>query len=352
MKPSPAVACRQGLAILLLAAFLAIHGIGCSKGPEGGAPAATLPAGLSAEQAETLLSLERVDPYPLYTMRYEGAYAELQTVVAERRGGISSWGCSLFAALGDEGARLYGRNFDWYYSPALLLFTDPPNGYAAAAMVDIAYLFSEEELGEDLAALSLEERLALLHAPQMPFDGMNEYGLTVGIAAVPASEMPYDPALPTIDSLLVIRRMLDYARDVEEALDILRSYNLEWGGGPALHYLLADASGEAVLVEYFEGEMVIIPSMHPWHQATNFLISEFAGSALGQCPRYDRMHAALTEGQGVLSLSEALELLADVSAPSGEWPTQWSVIYDMSSAMIHVVMGRAYEKVYGFALGE
>jgi hypothetical protein len=33
---------------------------------------------------------------------------------------------------------LFGRNFDYYYSPALLLFTRPPAGYASVSMVDLA----------------------------------------------------------------------------------------------------------------------------------------------------------------------------------------------------------------------
>ena len=35
---------------------------------------------------------------------------------------------------------LLGRNFDWYEHPALILFTDPPDGYASVSMVDISYL--------------------------------------------------------------------------------------------------------------------------------------------------------------------------------------------------------------------
>ena len=34
----------------------------------------------------------------------------------------------------------YGRNFDWEFSPALLLFTDPPDGYASVSMVDLTFL--------------------------------------------------------------------------------------------------------------------------------------------------------------------------------------------------------------------
>ena len=158
-------------------------------------PAATAtarPDGLSAKQAETLASLARVDDYPLYTMRYVGPYPRAATelpVVADFRpqalqGSEVDWACSLFAALADPEHRLYGRNFDWRFSPALLLFTDPPDGYASVSMVDIEY-FGFRDGSVDLTALPLAERRALLGTPTTPFDGMNAAGLAVSMAAVP-----------------------------------------------------------------------------------------------------------------------------------------------------------------------
>ena len=158
-------------------------------------PAATAtarPDGLSAKQAETLASLARVDDYPLYTMRYVGPYPRAATelpVVADFRpqalqGSEVDWACSLFAALADPEHRLYGRNFDWRFSPALLLFTDPPDGYASVSMVDIEY-FGFRDGSVDLTALPLAERQALLGTPTTPFDGMNAAGLAVSMAAVP-----------------------------------------------------------------------------------------------------------------------------------------------------------------------
>ncbi|MCG2767342.1 MAG: hypothetical protein L6435_03025, partial [Anaerolineae bacterium] len=169
-------------------------------------------------EAATLGSLEQVDDYPLYTMRYyadygwraavidraDGAWAShvvpLLETFGERvsAGGrlptgepVPAWACSLFAALGDADNMLYGRNFDWQFSPALLLFTDPPDGYASVSMVDIAYLGFEGARAGTLTDLPLAERLLLLDAPFWPFDGMNERGLVVGMAAVPESEVPY-----------------------------------------------------------------------------------------------------------------------------------------------------------------
>lgn len=112
------------------------------------------PDGLTAEQAATLGSLRRVDAYPLYTMYYRrgvgppvaGSRPANKVEAGWKPAGWGDganplWACSLFAALGDPENRLYGRNFDWRYSPALLLFADRPaaGGYASVAMVDIAY---------------------------------------------------------------------------------------------------------------------------------------------------------------------------------------------------------------------
>ena len=101
---------------------------------------------------------------------------------------------------------LFGRNFDWEYSPAVLLFTHPPGGYASVSMVDIAYLGFDEDQVNSLTELTLEERQALLNAPEWPFDGMNEKGLVIGMAAVPPGQMPYDPDKKTIGSNTSQRR--------------------------------------------------------------------------------------------------------------------------------------------------
>jgi hypothetical protein len=308
--------------------------------------------GLSHEEAATLSSLEQVDDYPLYTMRYYGAYdqraSSAEPVLSEAEGTASlpAWTCSLFAALGDADNMLYGRNFDWEYSPALLVFTDPSDGYASVSMVDIAYFGFEGDKAGTITDLPLIERQALLYTPFWPFDGMNERGLAVGMAAVPPGDMRSDPNKETIGSLGVIREMLDHASSVDEALAILQSYNIDFEGGPPLHYLMADTSGRSLLVEFYEGEMVVIPNETPWHLATNFLCASAGESAEGECWRYDKISQRLTEAEGQLTVQDAMALLADVSQGS----TQWSVVYGMSSGDVNVVMGQEYDDVHTFNL--
>lgn len=300
--------------------------------------------GLTSDQTRTLASLEQVDPYPLYTLHYYGAYT--RTVAAATPYSTApAWGCSLFAALGDPDNRLYGRNFDWDYSPALLLFTAPPDGYASVSMVDIAYLGFTDGTVKTLLDLPLVERQALLNAPFLPFDGMNARGLVIGMAAVPSGDMRSDPQKETRGSLGIIREMLDHAATVDEAVTILQSYTIDFEGGPPLHYLIADATGRATLVEFYQGEIVVMPNTADWHLATNFLHAAVE-SATGECWRYDALNARLTAAQGRLTSLDALALLRQV-AQNG---TQWSIVYGISTGEIAVALNRAYDAPYTFHL--
>jgi hypothetical protein len=118
------------------------------------------------------------------------------------------------------------------------------------------------------------------------------------------------------------------------------------GGGPPLHYLLADASGEAVLVEFYRGEMRVIPNQQPYHLATNFLISAAGNSPRGQCPRYDAMQETLAAEQGGLSFTGALQLLSTVSQDI----TQWSIVYDLTGLEVQVIVGRQVDQIHRFDL--
>ena len=332
--------------------------------PEG-SPTSTIPfpepsdedekLGLTSAEASTLLSLEKVDDHPLYTMHY---YAEYETIplagttdlIPKREPADLSlvqlpWACSLFAALADPENRLYGRNFDWEFSPAVLLFTHPADGYASVSMVDIAYLgFSSTSLA-NLQETELKDRLALLNAPAIPFDGMNEAGLAIGMAAVPSGNIKPDPTKPTVGSLGIIRVILDQAATVKDAIPLFESYNIDFEGGPPIHYLIADASGEAALIEFYQGDMHVLKNQNPWYQATNFLASSVF-SPDGQCWRYDKISQTLADVSGNLSVLDAIDLLSDVS----QGMTQWSLVYGMSTGQIQIVMAQNYKDIHVFDL--
>ncbi len=308
----------------------------------------------------TLASVRQIDDYPLYTMHYYGDYAQniaviesltARSVAPPTAAARPAWGCSLFAAFTDPEHALYGRNFDWTYSPAVLLYTDPPDGYASVSMVDIAYLgFASPIAARRITDLPLIERAGLLYAPLLPFDGMNEHGLAIGMAAVDDTAMPYDPARETIGSLSVMREVLDHARTVDEAVAIFEQYNIDMEGGPTIHYLIADMTGRSVLIEFLDGAMIVQPNAQTWDMATNFIRATAPDAPESMCWRYSTISALMSEQSGQLTPEDALALLSHVAQDG----TQWSIVYGMATGEIRVVMNRAYTQSHTlyFSLAE
>ena len=310
----------------------------------GATPAPVIESNLPAFIAD----LKRVsEGYPFYELHYEGGYgfAEYletgiypnQTIAASRE---PTYACSCFAAYGDPESPVFGRNFDWHEHPALILFTDPPDGYASVSMVDISYL------DYDLEHTPLDDPEGLRDAPYLPFDGMNENGLAVGMMAVGHAEGGSDPRKQTLDSLELIRLMLDYARNVPEALEMIGEYNVDFGSVP-IHYLLADRSGEAAVVEYLDGEPRVIRMDGDWQVSTNFILSEeMPSGADSSCWRYNHLTRSLEDSTDRMSTAEGMRLLHEVSQEN----TRWSMIYSLADLKITAAINGDYDQVYEFTL--
>jgi len=302
----------------------------------------------------TLSTVEKIDDFPIYTMRYFGPYihaselqveADSQDEAAMR---TTDWACSLFAAVGDEDEPMFGRNFDWEYSPILVLFLEPENGYRSIMSIDIAYLVDSDVI-DRLDICSVEQLLPLLDAPSFTFDGMNEMGLAIGMASVDYEcGYPSDPDKRDVGDLRLMREVLESSATVDEAIAFLEGINPVSQGGPNTHYLIADNTPSAALIEYHEGEMVVFRSSAeaPWQLGTNFPVVLTEGSPTGRCWRYDLIEASLREHGGALSVAEAVELLEAVSTSM----TQWTIVYDLTEFVMHLVVGGNTTRIHRIAL--
>jgi hypothetical protein len=294
--------------------------------------------------------LELVDDHPLYVMHYDGDYGfdeylkvgiQANTTATLQSINKSAWSCTCFAAMNPASETWFGRNFDWDNDPVLLLFTNPPDAFASVSMVDISYLgFGVEQPDE-------QDRLKLMEAPFLPFDGMNEYGVAIGMMAVPHAEGGNDPGRITIDSLGAIRLVLDYAKNVDEAITLLENYNIDFTAGPPLHYLIADSGGDSVVVEYLDHRMIVTPNSGDWQVATNFILTGMTPEqAKPLCWRYQTAFDTLSRTMGRVSRETSMTLLQDVSQGN----TQWSVVYDLTSGEFQLVMDRNYSHPLNFKL--
>ncbi|MFD6682745.1 linear amide C-N hydrolase [Micromonospora parva] len=325
---------RRILPAALVALLLALTSC-AAAGPDGApdSPPAGLPSASrqSPAQAErTMAGLRRVDDLPLYEMTYVGAY---DPTVGTDATPSSPFGCSLFVAAGDPGRTLFARNFDWEANPALVLRTDPPDGHASISLVDISYL----GVGADPTG---DRRL--LDAPLLPFDGMNERGLAVGLAADDGATVRPDPGKPTVGSVRILRLVLDRAATVDEAVAVFTRYNLNIDGGPALHYLLADATGASAVIEFVDGELRVERGTGGWQALTNVPVVGVPEQRRRADRRYGLIATALTDSGGVLDAGAAHRVLAGVR----QGHTRWSVTYGLRTGEVRLVTAGGGERRY------
>lgn len=302
----------------------------------------------------TLSTLEKIDDFPIYTMRYFGPYVRASELRSEDDGQAANsevpidWACSLFAAVGDPSWPVFGRNFDWEYSPILVLLLEPEEGHRSIMSIDIAYLVEPGDV-DRLDECEVERLLPLLSAPFLTFDGMNERGLAIGMASVDYEcGYPSDPDKRDVGDLRLMREVLESSATVDEAIAFLEGINPVSQGGPNTHYLIADDTPSAALIEYHEGEMYVFRSSAdaPWQLGTNFPVVLTDGNPTGRCWRYDLIERTLRENGGDLSSLDSMELLEGVSTPS----TQWSITYDLSKRIMYLAVGGSIDTVYGISL--
>lgn len=302
-------------------------------------------------ELRSLLSLQKLDDYGMYRMTYYGDYGfeeflktgancdgDIEAFVTRRllKGlpidlGVTGDGCTAFTVKDEAGHVLFGRNFDFGYAPSLQVFTAPDHGYASVSTVNLTFAgYSEEHLPDD----SLPGRFLTLAAPFLPFDGMNEKGLAIALLAVPEAQAPYDPDRVTLNTTTAIRLVLDKASTVDEAVELLRQYNLYFSGDIDCHFLIADASGHSVIVEYWAGELQVVEGVGEYQIASNFIAYQGLniGEGYTEFERYDAIRNAIEENGGTLNRTQALPLLADVGIWDGETDKlQWSVLYDLTA---------------------
>ncbi|GGO76322.1 linear amide C-N hydrolase [Nonomuraea cavernae] len=327
----------SALALTLLAACTAAPPPRPASGPSGSAsaPAAEpeprpILRQSAAEAAGTVASLRRLDGLPLYEMTFHGGYdAEAPLTEQELARRDDAFACSLFLR-GTE----FGRNFDWDPNPAMVVHARPPGGHASLSISDVSYVLGGQRT-PDLDDPGDRRRLA--HAVLVPFDGMNDKGLAVGLAQTPDAQLPAQaPGRTVVGSARIMRLLLDRAASVEEAVALMRRYDLDFSGGPQVHYLIGDRSGRSVVVEYGDGRLNVIDD----RVLTNITMTGASRDTRLADPRY----RTLTEGIG--TEADALGLLRQVAQPH----TRWSVVYDLRAGTAKLVPGQRWDRVIKLAI--
>lgn len=267
------------------------------------------------------------------------------------------FGCTAFNLSCDDGEVLMGRNYDFKKNTsAMLVYCTPEDGYesvAFAALDNVSANHPEE---------SLKQKAATLTVPFICLDGMNEKGVSIAVLVVDSEPVHQDTDKPNIYTTLAIRLVLDKAATTEEAIELLRGYDMLASSGKDYHFYINDASGDGRVVEWDceseTRELVALPAQ----AATNFynlyeervLPNQRNGIYGHGRERYDAVLEVFAQQEGdysSLTAWDALKAAAqDPSSDAITSNTQWSIVYDNTDLTAQIVIRRNWGDVYEYKL--
>ena len=290
--------------------------------------------------------------------------------------------CSSFTAAAEDGDRLFARNYDFSKTNTCIVRTQANKGrHASVSTVDLQFL----GLDVDENVEGLANRITCLAVPYIPLDGINDAGVACGIYMTyqGGDSVPTDQNTdkPDLTSTTLLRLILDYADNVEEAVEIASSYDLHDSAKTSYHYMVADASGRSAVLEWVgetdetdtdgsRRELVVTyndadshigeaEAASDFQWVTNFILQPGYYASDEQkkgYDRYQRIGEELVRANGVVADEQAaMDILAIVGRNNddGNGCTVHSAVYNLTDRSVLWVPNEHYGEegaAYRFAL--
>jgi len=318
-------------------------------------------------KVRTLASLKESNNYPFYRMSYYGDYgfdAFLKKGVEndhdfmnyiKDRGLMYSYSdsdkelniaCTGFSAENELGHRIFGNNEDAGKAPVLLLYTHPRSGYSSLSLVNLSYIWEDEKSS---LFNFMKNRVMLLASPYIPMNGMNEHGVAITALSVPEADPGTDDGKITINTTSVIRLVLDHAGSVDEAVTLVKKYNIYFSSSIPVHYFIADSTGKSAIIEFINKNVIINNNSRKWQVVTNYTVTG-TDDELGKitCDRFKIASEMLEERNGQVTETDAMNILKATSVDR----TLYSCIFNLSTKEAVIVTGREFDHKLDIKLNE
>lgn len=169
------------------------------------------------------------------------------------------YGCASFTATTSEGDALFARNYDNDETNTCIVRTHARKGrHATISTADLSFIGIKPEKGVQ----GIADKALCLATPYLTLDGVNDAGVSCCINMTyqgggsngTATATNQNTEKPDMTSTLMLRMILDYADDLEEAIEIAQSYDLHDSANTSFHYMVADASGRSAILEWVCGD--------------------------------------------------------------------------------------------------
>lgn len=250
--------------------------------------------------------------------------------------------CSTFF-INHNGQMVFGRNYDWVAGTGMVLTNQRGLLKSSFKVPD----------GRSISWISKYGSLSFnQYGKEFPTGGMNEKGLVVELMWLDETIYPKADDRPAIGVLQWVQYQLDNSASVEEVIASDKLLRVTATSTP-LHYLVADAAGNAATIEFLNGRMVV-------HKGNELPFPVLTNSVYENSVQYARQDGPV-EGNGSLErFARACQMVEKyksnlVSAPlvdhsfnilhslsQGSY-TRWSIVYDITNRRIYFRTNSARE---------
>lgn len=257
-------------------------------------------------------------------------------------------GCSSFRAFTPDKEALFARNYDFHHDQpvAVVFHTNAPGAYSSLCVADVSWLgFKPGSLDDGVTDVSMLSAL-----PYITIDGMNEKGVALSMMQLHGFTTCQNEDGKTImNTTVAVRLALDKASCVDDVINLWKSHNMHSEiPGTDFQFLVADSTGRAVVLSYFNGELYVLDE----HRVSNTHLNPLAGRDPSDCHRYNIMRETLEFARDTVTVQDAMNILSLIR--QGERPnsarTQWSSVYNLNSLNLTLCVNRDYKHPYQFSL--
>jgi predicted choloylglycine hydrolase len=175
-------------------------------------------------------------------------------------------------------------------------------------------------------------------------DGINEKGLALCVTTAYGEKEPY-PREPAILMGHMCQIVMQTCANVDETLNLLRTVRV-WFPDEVNHWLIADATGKAVVVEWNprDYKLLVFDKPGPYELLTNTPFEGGEEALLKNCWCYCKVKPLLEAG--VHETADMLEIMKGMRATSGPARTLWTSIMDLNERTFEVRYFKEFERKY------
>ena len=261
---------------------------------------------------------------------------------------IYSFACTTFL-ISKNGQHVFGRNYDWITNSGMVMVNT--RGLKKTA----------KNPGNEKQANWMSRYGSITfnqYGKEFPTGGMNEKGLVVELMWLNEAKYPDEDTRAVLNELQWIQYQLDCSGTIEDVIASDNDIRITNNNTAPLHYLVADASGNAATIEFLNGKMIVHKGKNlPYAALTNSIYSDalnktktetgannpkYFDNSLGRFATVCSMIEKVQNVDPKVSLVDySFDILKQVSQGSY---TKWSIVYDISNRQIHFITDNYHQR--------